>query len=164
MSIQFDTLGRHTRARTIGGDLDDATSRALSDLVARSAKRQPRRALAWGTRLRVSLGAAAALRVERSEWCAPSAKTHRASAPFEDVEIYDPARHSPDARVAAFLTLVDTAGSPIETNLYRSSGDAALDSRLTAAASTFHYLPALDDLVPVAAEDTLRLTVRGKSR
>jgi hypothetical protein len=162
LSIRHSPDGVQVRRAVIESTVPAALADSLEALVFDYRRETPRAPQEWGVRLRVELGDAPALEVERRRECAPRPREEErlAAGPFD---VRDPGAGSAAGLPATDPGLVwvrvrlDAAGRVTDASVERGVRRGVWEQRLLNYVRTMAFYPAVEDGYPVPSETTLTL-------
>ena len=162
LSIRHSPDGVQVRRAVIESTVPAALADSLEALVFDYRRETPRAPQEWGVRLRVELGDAPALEVERRRECAPRPREEErlAAGPFD---VRDPGAGSAAGLPATDPGLVwvrvrlDAAGRVTDATVERGVRRGVWEQRLLNYVRTMAFYPAVEDGYPVPSETTLTL-------
>ncbi|MFL5383018.1 MAG: energy transducer TonB [Longimicrobiaceae bacterium] len=167
-SIRHSPDGVQVRRAVIESTVPAFLADSLQVLVFDYRRRTPRTAEEWGVRLRVELGDAPALQVERRRECAPRPREEeRLAADAFDVRERDlssvAALPVTDPGLVWVRVRLDANGRVTEATVERGVRRGAWEQRLLNYVRTMAFYPAVEDGYPVPSETTISLRLPSNS-
>lgn len=161
-SIRHSPDGAQVRRAVIESTVPAALADSLQALVYAFRRQAPRAPEEWGVRLRVELGDAPALEVERRRECAPRPREDErmAANPYDvrEADASSPAAlPATDADLVWVRVRLDANGYVTDATVERGVRRGVWEQRLLNYVRTMAFYPAVEDGYPVPSETTIAL-------